>query len=343
MITARGEPKGRRARTAGTLHPRRGPGAPRTAGERRGVLGRERHVERSERGDGRRDARRRPELRHRRHGRLAREGDAAHGPGRDLQRLARQGGRPLRGRARGPEVLRRRRHPARAGLAEPRDERAGTRHLVAGRQRLGRHRQPEGRAHDGAGRAVVHADAARHRHAQADGRRARLPGHADRLRRHRRPRQRSRGLGQVRPSRVGPVQAGQDQPELLHQRAQLHGGRVLRGDRQDERAHRRGPQPPGRRRLREERGERRRPLRRHHRDVPQQLVPGRRPRHRAHVRVGGRRRGEVHPRLQLGQPRRGARRRASRRGSRRCRSSPSTRRRGRCTPTAPSSCSTRTG
>ena len=73
------------------------------------------------------------------------------------------------------------------------------------------------------------------------------------------------GLGQVRPSRVGPVQAGQDQPELLHQRAQLHRGRVLRGDRQDERAHRRGPRPPGRRRLREERRERRRPLRRHHR------------------------------------------------------------------------------
>ena len=177
---------------------------------------------------------------------------------------------------------------------------------LAGRQRLGCHRQPEGRAHDGAGGAVVHADAAGHRHAQADGRRARLPGHADRLRRHRRPRQRSRGLGQVRPSRVGAVQARQDQPELLHQRAELHRGRVLRGDRQDERAHRRGPQPPGRGRLREERGERRRPLRRHHRDVPQQLVPGRRPRHRAHVHVGGRRRGEVHPRLQLRQPRRRA-------------------------------------
>ncbi len=48
----------------------------------------------------------------------------------------------------------------------------------------------------------------------------------------------------------------------------------------------------------------RRPLRRHHPDVPQQLVPGRRPRHGAHLRERGGGRGEVDHRLQLGQPRR---------------------------------------
>ena len=47
-----------------------------------------------------------------------------------------------------------------------------------------------------------------------------------------------------------------------------------------------------------------RPLRRHHDDLPQQLVPQRRARHVAHLRVGGGRRGEVGHRLQRGQPRR---------------------------------------
>ena len=63
------------------------------------------------------------------------------------------------------------------------------------------------------------------------------PDTADRVRRHRRPRQRPRGLGVGRPSRVGPVPARQDQPQLLHQRSQLHDRRVLRGDRQDARPH----------------------------------------------------------------------------------------------------------
>ena len=193
-----------------------------------------------------------------------------------------------------------------AGLAEPGEQRTTAGHLVPGGQRVGRHRQREGRAHAGAGRPALHADAARHRHAGPDGRGARLPGDAHRLRRHRRPRQRPGGLGQVRPPRVGPVQAGQDQSELLDQRAQLHGGRVLRGHGQDERPDRGGPGPARGGRLRPERGERGRPLRRHHPHVPQQLVPGRCPGHGVDVHLGRRRRGEVDHRLQLRQPRRRA-------------------------------------
>ena len=63
--------------------------------------------------------------------------------------------------------------------------------------------EPQGQDADRARGHAVHAHAARDRHAQADGRRARLPGDADRLRRHPRPGQRARGLGRVRTSRVG--------------------------------------------------------------------------------------------------------------------------------------------
>ena len=49
------------------------------------------------------------------------------------------------------------------------------------------------------------------------------------------------GLGGVRPSGVGPVQARQDQPELLDQRAQRADRADVRGDRQDDRAVGRGP------------------------------------------------------------------------------------------------------
>ena len=111
----------------------------------------------------------------------------------------------------------------------PNPETNGPRPVIwSPRQRVGCDRQRGGRPHARAGRAALHADAARHRHAAAHGRGAGLPRDADRLHRHRRAGQRSRGLGQVRPSRVGPVQAGQDEPQLLDQRPQLHRRRVLR-------------------------------------------------------------------------------------------------------------------
>ena len=52
------------------------------------------------------------------------------------------------------------------------------------------------------------------------------------------------GLGRLRPSRVGPVPARQDQPELLDQRADGAHRPELRRHRQDRRASRRGPRRP---------------------------------------------------------------------------------------------------
>ena len=103
---------------------------------------------------------------------------------------------------------------------------------------------------------------------------ARLARHADRLRRHPRPRPGPQRLGRQGPSRVGPVQARQDQPQLLDERAVGDDRPVLRGD-----AARRPTssledlgQPRGRR-VRPRRRVVRRALRRHHAHVPQQLVP----------------------------------------------------------------------
>ena len=169
------------------------------------------------------------------------------------------------------------------------------------------------------------------------------PDTADRVRRHRRTGQRPAGLGQVRPPGVGPVPARQDQPQLLDERSQLHDRRVLRRHRQDDGPHDRGPRARRRRAVRHRRRVRRRPLRRHHAHVPQQLVPRRRPRHVADLRLGGGRRGEVGHRLQPRQPRRRARSGRGAAAARRCRSSRSTRRRARSTPTTRSSSSMRRG
>ena len=111
-------------------------------------------------------------------------------------------------------------------LAEPRNERSTAGDLVARGERVGRRRQPaphrRRRSSDHRAIAAVHADAARHRDASADGRGARLSREADRLRRHPRPGQGPGRLGGVRPSGVGAVPPRQDQPELLDERAQLH-------------------------------------------------------------------------------------------------------------------------
>ena len=157
----------------------------------------------------------------------------------------RRGRRALRLRAAAQRGVRPRRHADPAGLAEPGGQRRAAGHLVAGRVGAGpassTHR---GRAGAGARRHAVHAHAARHRHAPADGRGARLAGRADRLRR---PRCRwptnPRGLGLGRPPRVGPVPPRQDEPQLLDERAQLHDRRVLRGRRQDAGPDDRGPRP----------------------------------------------------------------------------------------------------
>ena len=87
-----------------------------------------------------------------------------------------RGQRALHRRAAAQRGLRARRHADPGGLAEPRRQRRAARHLVAGRVGVGRHRQRPRRAGARARRDAVHADAARHRHAPADGRGARLAG-----------------------------------------------------------------------------------------------------------------------------------------------------------------------
>ena len=132
----------------------------------------------------------------------------------------------------------------------------------------------------GASRDAVHAHSARHRHARTDGRGARVARGVDRLRRPPAPRHRSRGLGRRRRTGVGAVPDRQDEPELLDERTQLHDRRVLRSDRQVRRPDDRGSVPTGGRRVRHRHRVVGRPLRRHHDDVPQQLVRRRRTRAR---------------------------------------------------------------
>ena len=69
------------------------------------------------------------------------------------------------------------------------------------------------------------------------------PDDADRLDGPRGHRQGAEGMGEQGPPRVGPVQARQDQPVLLHLRAQRHDRVLLRGHRRLQRPHLR----PGRR------------------------------------------------------------------------------------------------
>ena len=133
------------------------------------------------------------------------------------------------------------------GLGRRRRQRPAAGDLVAGVERLGQHPQPAagrpGQAADGPGQQAVHAHAARDRHAQADGRGARLAGQAARLRGHRRAGQGPAGLGRVRPSRVGPVPARQDQPQLLDQRPQLHSSPRTTPPPARPGPHHRGPRP----------------------------------------------------------------------------------------------------
>ena len=87
---------------------------------------------------------------------------------------------------------------------------------------------------DRAGQQAVHAHAARDRHAPADGRGPRLPRQAARL--HATSPTLANdpeGWAKFGHPGVGPVPAGQDQPQLLDERAELHHRRVLRRHRQD--------------------------------------------------------------------------------------------------------------
>ena len=113
-----------------------------------------------------------------------------------------------------------------------------------------------------------------------------------------------RGLGGLRASRVGRLQAGQDQPQLLLVGAVGHGGHLLRRHRQDLRAH------PGRHRLVADGRVRARgrgghgALRRHHHDLPGEHAARGPGGAAARLRVGGGHRGGLDHRLQPGRPRR---------------------------------------
>ena len=177
-----------------------------------------------------------------------------------------------------------------AGWADPSADGPRAGDLVAGGERLGRGRQPErlidrGEAPIAEPAQAVHAHAARDRHAQAHGRGARVPGQAARLLRHHRPRQRSaragRRSGIPSGARSG---SGKTNPNFSTSGLNVHDRPVLRGHRQDPRPHRSRISPaPTSRRSRKSGRVGGRALRRHDADVPQQHVPGRPARHRAHA------------------------------------------------------------
>ena len=254
-------------------------------------------------------------LRRRRPRRQPREDHPHDRPGPHVQRAGEPGRRALRLRPGAAQGLRGRRHAPQRRLARSRGQRAPAGDLEPRGQRVGQHREPAagrpGAGPDRTGQQALHAHAARDRDAPADGRGARLPRKAPRLQGRHGAGQRPRGMGQVRPPGVGSVPAGQDQPELLDERVELHRRRVLRRDRQVGGAHERGPGEARRRAVRQRRRGSRGALRRHDADLPQQLVPGRRQGYRAHLRLGRRGRGEVVARLQ---PRRSRRRAGSGRG-----------------------------
>ena len=204
--------------------------------------------------------------------------------------------------------LGRRRHPALDRLGHG-GRRSGTGHLVTGVGRVGCRTQPAARrpgpARDGTARQhAVHAHATRHRYAQADGDRPRLPREARGVGRHRPPGHRPGRLVGLRTSGMGPVPPRQDQPQLLDVGPLGAHRPDLRRCRQDHRSEHRGSREPGGRRLLEADRVVGRALRRHHDDVPEQLVQGRPPRYLVDVRVRRGHRGEVGRRLQQGQPRR---------------------------------------
>ena len=169
----------------------------------------------------------------------------------------------------------------------------------AGRPGVHRPRPPQP---DAQGAPVPGADPAGHRDAAAHGPGPGLAGRADRLEGPRRDREVAEGLGEQGPSRVGPLQARQDQPVLLDLRAERDDRVLLRGDRRLQRPHVRAGRRPGDPGVRQAAGVLRRPLRRHDVDLPGEHEPGGGRGAGPDLRLGGHGRGEVRPGLQPRQP-----------------------------------------
>ena len=223
--------------------------------------------------------------------------------------------------------------------------------LVAGGERVGRGRRTSGaptraRADRRRRREAVHAHAARDRDARADGRGARLARHADRLRRHPRARAGPERAGRAYgPPRVGrrsgsarptPTSRPAGSPRTI---AQYYAATGKTRDLTLE------DLAPARGRSDFARGVESAVV--HYGDTTltflNNLYRNDARGNVAHLRLRGRRRGEVGHRLQPRQPRRRSSTRARSRASRACRSSRSTRRKARSSPTTRSSCSTRRG
>ena len=240
---------------------------------------------------------------------VAGEARAAHRPREALRGLGRGRGRPMHPGEGHARVVGRGRVAAHGRVAEAEGERRASGDLVACGEHVGRgarsaaRRRGERSVRHDAGQ-VVHAHAARDRDASADGRGARVPRDAGRLLGRARPRAGPHRLGRQGAPGVGAVPVRKDEPELLDERPRADRGAVLRGDGEDERPHARGSRSARGRGLLERRGVCGRALRRHDADVPQQPVPRRPARRPVRLRVGGRGRGEVGPRLQPRQPRR---------------------------------------
>ena len=129
----------------------------------------------------------------------------------------RRGRRALRLRPAAAEGVRGAAHAPRRGLAR-RGPRAPAGDLVAGGQRVGRilnqRLADRGRPPIVPARRAVHAHPARHRHAPADGRGARLPGHAARLRPTSSRWPRPGGLGRRGHPEWGPFRLGKTNPNF---------------------------------------------------------------------------------------------------------------------------------
>ena len=258
----------------------------------------------------RRRPRRRPQgLRGRRHGRVAREGHAAHRPGPQLQRLRRGQGGWLRGRARAAQVLGRGHAAAGRRLARRGGRRARSRSC-------GRPRPARGARSSTRSGATRTSPTSRRRRSRSCSRRSSSPCPGRWRRRSagptRRsatptsspsPRTRTGGAPRATPNGARSSSA-RPTPTSRPARCRRRSPSTTRPRGKTSGPVARGPRPPRGRRVRRGRRVVGRALRRHHADVPQQPVPQRPAGRVAHLRLGGGRRGEVGHRLQPGQPRR---------------------------------------
>ena len=241
--------------------------------------------------------------------RFVREGRPDDRPGEGLQPVARgEGRRRMPVRASGDQGVRRgddRSSPP-TGTRPPRarSRSSGPRRRARGARSLNQRLSDDGKPAMATRRQAVHADPARDRDAQADGRGPRLPRDAGRVGGHPQAGARARTAGpptaipsgvrsgSARPTPTSPPAASP--PSSRRRTRRPARPRACRRRTSTTPAPRRSPRASSRRSSTTATSP----------DVPQQLVPHRPSGHVAHLRVRRGGRGEVGHRLQLGQPRR---------------------------------------